>query len=298
MEITSKRHPFKFYLNLVLWIVICSSFSFTFFKVGLEKLDKAIIGGILSVGLMFYVIFCYLKNAPKIILNKEGIIFRNTFHIWEDLESAKLTGKKRLAISSEECATLTFKNSSTIIIFDDFYSNISEIKLFIQNIVIDKKDEINISKQQINLSNVEFESFNKYKGYPLFSTHGFVIWLPLLYLLGASLYQLKLYPFKTLIACLIVSLFLMLVFSWMLNYFEISKNFIKVKNHYYFWKKDIYRFTEIKEIIFEERYGKRPKSLQIITHDFKTNRYYAGSLSDKTWLKLKTEMESKNIIIR
>ncbi|MNL67650.1 hypothetical protein D3C87_1922580 [compost metagenome] len=84
----------------------------------------------------------------------------------------------------------------------------------------------------------------------------------------------------------------------MLYYFEVSKNFLVVKNHYYFWKKDIYHFSEIKEIVFEGVYGKRPKSLVIITLDFKTERYYAGSLTDKTWLKLKTELENKNIIVR
>lgn len=296
MEITSKRHPYKFYLNLFFWIAFFLTFAF--YIINKPEFYNSNIWVFLILVLPAYIIISYLINAPNIILNKKGLVRNNKFYSWEDLSNHKLTGKKNLAVSSEECASLTFKNQKTIYIFDDFYSNSSEMKCFIQNIVIDKKDKIEINKRPILSHNTNKETFIPYKGNPIFTFRGFTIWFPFLFLIGVSIINLKIYSSKTFIACSIITLFLALVFSWMLYYFEISKNFLVVKNHYYFWKKDIYHFSEIKEIIFEGVDGKRPKSLVIITLDFKTKRYYAGSLTDKTWLELQTELENKNIIVR
>lgn len=297
MEIVSKRHLYKFYLNLFFWIAFLLTLA-VFFINKKEFLNYNNIGVMVVFAFPIYIIIINLKKAPNIILNKKGLVKNNKFYSWEDLSSHKLTGKKFLAISSEECASLTFRDQKTIYIFDDFYSNASEMKCFIQEIVIDKKDKIETKKQPIHFNDVNQEAFILYKGNPVFSYRGATIWSPFLFLIGGSIINFKIYPSKTFIACSIITLFLALVFSWMLFYFEISKNFLVVKNHYYFWKKDIYHFSEIKEIVFEGVYGKRPKSLVIITLDFKTERYYAGSLTDKTWLKLKTELENKNIIVR
>ncbi len=85
--------------------------------------------------------------------------------------------------------------------------------------------------------------------------------------------------------------------SWMMHYFEVSKNFFIAKNHYFFWIKKVYPLNEIKEIVFEQQY-KQPNRLRIITKDFKTKFYLAGSLTDKTWLEMKKKLEEKNIEVR
>lgn len=47
-----------------------------------------------------------------------------------------------------------------------------------------------------------------------------------------------------------------------------------------------------------EQQSKQANKLRLITKDFKSNFYLAGSLTDKTWLTLKKDLEVKNIIVR
>ena len=82
-----------------------------------------------------------------------------------------------------------------------------------------------------------------------------------------------------------------------MNYFEISKKYFVVKNYYFFWKKNIFHITEIKEIVFES-HGKQPNTLRLISKKFNSKSYPAGTLTNKIWLDMKTELESKNIIVR
>ncbi|WP_418262624.1 hypothetical protein [Flavobacterium faecale] len=297
MEIIAKRHFIKFYLYLILWISFLIA-SILIFHNELIKLDSQSIWAWFALVIPLFVIISYLRNSPKLIINKNGILSNTIFYDWKHLSSCKLTGKKRLSIVPEECATLTFNNSKTITIFDDFYSNSSEIKLFIQEIVLNKKEAVEIKEKPNHQINFFQEKFIIYKGYPIFCGFGIIIWMPFLFLIGASMYHLKIYPLKTFVSCSVITVFLMLVYSWLLYYFEVSQNYLIIKNHYYFWKKEIYYLSDIKEIVFEERYGKRPKSLTIITFDFKTERYYAGSLTSKTWLAMKDELKNQNIVIR
>ena len=87
------------------------------------------------------------------------------------------------------------------------------------------------------------------------------------------------------------------VFSRMMHYFEISKVFFVIKNHYFFWKKTFYPISEIREVVYERQH-KQPNRIRLITKDFKSKLYIAASLNNKIWLEMKTDLESKNIIVR
>ena len=82
-----------------------------------------------------------------------------------------------------------------------------------------------------------------------------------------------------------------------MHYFELSKNYFVVKNHYFWWVKDIYKNSEIEIIVFESQ-SKQPNCLRIITKNYRRKIYLAGTLSDKKWLEMKTELERKNITVR
>jgi hypothetical protein len=70
-----------------------------------------------------------------------------------------------------------------------------------------------------------------------------------------------------------------------------------VRNHNFFWKKDVYRLTDIREVVFETR-TKMPICLRVITNGYRDKLYAADTLYRKTWLVLKAELESKNIQVR
>lgn len=298
MEITSKRHPYKFYLALILVNILLLGLTILFLIIGIKENDnKLSLLGLIFSTLAIIMDFIFVKNSPKIVLSKKGILFKNIFYNWNELSNTELTGKSNLFLAPTECATLYFKNLKSIKIFDDLYYNTPDMKCFIQEIVIDKKDTFKIPNSTINSNNIDSEFFIPYKGNPVFSFRGILMWSMILFFLYIPFFSKKSINIKELLFLIPLCQFWFILNSWMMYYFEISKNFFVVKNHYFFWKKDIYSISDIKEVVFEIQ-PKQANKLRIITKDFKTKFYLAGSLKDKTWLEMKDELESKNIKVR
>ncbi|KFC20979.1 hypothetical protein IO89_12185 [Epilithonimonas lactis] len=65
----------------------------------------------------------------------------------------------------------------------------------------------------------------------------------------------------------------------------------------FFWKKKIYRISDIEEIVYETQH-KQANILRIITKNFKQDIYPAGTLKDRTWLEMKKELEKNGIKVR
>ena len=84
--------------------------------------------------------------------------------------------------------------------------------------------------------------------------------------------------------------------SFFMHYFQVSKNFLVVRNHNRIWKRKAYRINNIQEVVFETK-QKWPNCLRVITKDFKTSLYPAGTLTDKTWLQLKDRLERNQLIV-
>jgi len=84
--------------------------------------------------------------------------------------------------------------------------------------------------------------------------------------------------------------------SFYFFYFGVSDNYLKIKNHYYFWYVKTYRLRDIKEIIFETK--DLAYSLRVITKDSQSNLFQAATLHDITWLNLKAKLEEKGIIVQ
>lgn len=299
MEIISKRHPYKFYLLLILTSIFFLGIGSIFIHASIrDNNDVGYYLFLVFVALTLYMNFLFIKNSSKIILNKKGIIYRNRVYDWEKISEIKLTGKCGLFFNAPaECTTLLFKDLTTIKIFDELYQNSSEMKYFIQEIVVNKKEEIVDEEEKINLSDFDKEFFIPYKGNPVFSFRGIFMWGLILFFVFLPVFIKKPTNWNAYLFINCFSLFWFILNSWMMNYFEISKNYFIIKNHYFFWKKDIYHISEIKEIVFESQ-GKQPNTLRLITNKFKSKIYSAGTLTDTTWLEMKTELESKNINVR
>ena len=85
--------------------------------------------------------------------------------------------------------------------------------------------------------------------------------------------------------------------AYCMHYFELSKNYFVVRNHYFWWVKDIYKNSEIEIIVYESQ-AKQPNNLRVITSNYRCKIYPAGTLNDKKWLNMKVELEKKNIKVR
>ena len=297
MGIISKRHPYKFYLILILvnaFFLILISISHEYFKYNNKSFAIAFL---IFTAVAISINMGFIKNAPSIKLDKKGIRLNNNFYWWADLSSAKLTGKGGMILTSGECATLTFNDSTVIKIFDDFYSNISEIKSFIQQIVIEKKDKIGITKQDSITSTINQDVLVSYKGNPLFSFIGIYLWVLILLVFFILIHAVTHFNINGSVVSTILILLLFSVFYRLMHYFEVSAYIFCIRKHYFYWKKDYYNISDIRDIVIE-RQGKFSNRLRLITKDFETKLYPGVGISDKTWLKMKKDLESKNITVR
>lgn len=238
----------------------------------------------------------YIKNTPKIILDFEKIIIKNKTYYWKDIQNVKMTGKKGFGLFNYqmEVTTLKFENNITEYIFDDMYSNSWEIKSFIKQIVLDKKDKVEISVNEITEKEIEKEHFEEFKGSPFFSFRGIMLWSLILFFIFLLLKTSNLNSLKFFIP---FGLVWFAFNSYCMHYFKLSKNYFVVKNHFFWWIKDIYKNSEIEIIVFESQ-SKQPNSLRIISKNYKRKIYLAGTLKDEKWLEMKIELERKNIKVR
>ena len=295
MELKAERHLIKFYFTLIFYNLLLLLFSSLLFFFGFGTNNKFILGGVFLIAIAISINIGFIKKAPILILNLNGVFFNNTFFEWSELTDVKLTGKGDMIFTSGECTTLFF-NNTRIQLFDDFYSNISEIKVFIQENVIDRKPNSETSIPSITID-INQELFIPYKGNPLLSLEGFFGWVFTLFLLFLPMLSNKPINQKGIVFCMSFAVLIFLLFSRMLNYFEISNNFFVVKNHHFFWKKEIYSISDIREIVFERRH-KQPNLLRLITKDFNSKTYLAASLNDSNWLEMKSELEKSNVSVR
>lgn len=236
MEITSKRHPYKFYFRLIIidtFLLILGSFILDSFNYSKES----IIGSFILLVVAISITVGFIKNAPSIKLNNKGIAFKDKFYSWEELSIAKLTGKGGMIFTSGECATLTFNNILEIQIFDDFYSNISEIKCFIQQIVIEKKDKIEFTKQDIIASDIDKDVLVSYKGNPLFSFLGVYLWVLIFLLFFILIHTIKHLNITGSVVSTILILLLFSIFYRLMHYFEVSTYIFCIRKHYFYWER-------------------------------------------------------------
>lgn len=309
MTIVSKRHFFKFYFSIILMTLFISAMATGMLSIYIKtasngqlntKDNLMLIFSIACYAFAGYSLYRYIKNAPKITLDKDFITFNNQTYSITDIKKITLTGKQpfKYAINFPmEAATLTFKNDETKYIFDDIYSNSWEIKSFLKQVVIDKKDFFQSSNSSIDSNAVASDFYETFKGNQITSLRGILLWM----LVGFMAYMLLNNKRPNTVGLTVFFLgfsTLWFIFnSYLMHYFQVSNNYFVVKNHNFFWKKKVYNIADIKEIVFETQ-GKMPNCLRIITNDFRNKLYPAGTLRDKNWFSLKDKLETYNIKVR
>ncbi len=304
-EITSKENRktiwFSIIFSLLFFTAMGTIMIYIFYKMWLnnEIENKTYLMPIFGV-LVYFIGFSfaksYIKNTPKIILDFEKIIIKNKTYYWKDIQNVKMTGKKGFGLFNYqmEVTTLKFENNITEFIFDDMYSNSWEIKSFIKQIVLDKKDKVEISINEITEKEIEKEHFEEFKGSPFFSFRGIMLWSLILFFIFLLLKTSNLNSLKFFIP---FGLVWFAFNSYCMHYFKLSKNYFVVKNHFFWWIKDIYKNSEIEIIVFESQ-SKQPNSLRIVSKNYKRKIYLAGTLKDEKWLEMKIELERKHIKVR
>jgi len=309
--IKTKRHIIKFYILIIFAFVFFSAIGAIMLHTTIEVFQKEQIEQkdyllplvpVLLFFMAFYSVYAYWKNAPTIIVdpNRKSINFGTELYYLNDIKNISLTGKmpfRYIIKFPMEGASILFKNGVEKFIYDDMYSNTWQIKRFIDQVIIKKIEISETDEQTINQNNLRFEKEEIFKGNSLTSLRGISLWGLIGLFIWGMAFKIDNPSLGLFLFFLGFSTFWFILHSWMMHYFGLTKEFLVVRNHNYFWMQKIYRIDEIKEIVYESQ-GQQPNCLRIITKDFKNKLYPAGTLRDKTWLYLKERLEKNGIIVR
>lgn len=99
------------------------------------------------------------------------------------------------------------------------------------------------------------------------------------------------------IGCGLMVLFVYGTVGNQLHYFQLNHQSIFIRNHWWPWVDDRVDVQNIKEVIFAWPY-RQSKSLRLITWDYETKVYPAGSLREKNWKNLERELIELKVPIR
>jgi hypothetical protein len=264
---------------------------------------------------VFYTIYYLLTNFPKITVDKIGIKFsiflKTEFYHWNEIEKIKITGKEYLTflISSMpmEATTINLKNGNKKIIWADNYINTSELRVIFERaekIITENKSEMNSLDFKINnTKNItkesDFRNETEFNGNHILSVNGIMFYGFMIFVLFMIFQKPNeiVEKIDKIFFISIIGLILCSLFSYQMNYFIVTDKLIIVKNTIWFWINKVYLIEDIKEIVIEQPH-KSSISLRIITNDFSSKIYKAGSLRDKTWTKLKENLIQKKLNIR
>jgi len=307
--VTTKRHPLKFYASVAFGTLFLCGLGTLLLFVSIDILQKEnpatkeYFMPVFSLALYllaFSMLYAYWKNSPKITLDKHSIKIGNETFNLKDVKDIALTGKmpfKFIITFPMEGTAILFNDGTEKILFDDMYSNSSEIKLFLERVVIKKQDFNHDSIKEISNDAIRFENEETLKGNQFTSLRGISLWGLIGFFAFLLISKWQSPPLGLLIFFGAFGTFWFVLHSWLMHYFGLTKDYLIVRNHNFFWKVKIYRLTDIKEVVYETQ-GKQPNCMRIITNDFRNKLYPAGTLRDKTWLDLKDKLEAKGVTVR
>jgi len=307
--ITSKRHPVKFYTILIFAFLFIAALGTMLLFVSIDILQKDnpetknYFLPVLSFAfyfLAFSMVYSYCKNSPKISIDDQTISFGNERFYLKEIKKVLLTGKMpfRFIIRIPmEGTALIFNDGKEKFIFDDMYSNSWEIKSFLDQSIINKQEYVPYKISRVDPNKLTFERIETYKGNQFTSFRGIFLWGLIGFFILLMIFKMKSPPVGALIFITVFSTFWFLFNSWLMHFFELTSEYLIVKNHNLFWLTKVYSFKDIKEVVYESQ-SKQPNCLRIITKDYKNRLYPAGTLRDRTWLELKKKFELKGIRVR
>lgn len=301
------KKSLEFYISIILGSILYFGVSLFLFSIFFEKYRSInfesknyvlLIFGILLFFVGVYTIYRYTKNTPNIVLGKENIFINGQKIDFEDIQDISLTGKKHFPYLifgyPMEGFSILLKNRKVEFFYDNMYSNYWQIKSYLQKVIIDK-EEYKVEEIRVDNISVYNENFTTFSRNQLLNYNGVLLWsllLPILYNLFFNEQK-----HLNLVGYFILSFFLIfwyVFFSWLMHHFKVSNKYLVVKNTNFPWINKIYKFDDIREVVFETR-DKMPNCLRVITKDFRTKLFPAASLRDKQWLEMKKLLEKNNV---
>ena len=290
------------------------------FQDGLDDLNngKAFFKSTIPVSIFLfsfslYSIYYFTLTYPKIILTNDGItfatIYKTNFFDWQQIKEINLTGKEpmRFLFVSRpmEAICINLKDGSKKIIWADNYRNTAHLRIALntakkqlnlrQPVSIEQSESRNVANKTV----ASFLSYKEFRGDLLTSMNGIIFFGWLLFIISILISKPTVFlsNIGALLSILFATVLICGMMIYQLHYFVITDTQVVVKNHLCVWINKVYQLDEILEVAIETPH-KRSTSLRVIDKDFNSKLFPAGSLRDRTWKDLMTELIDRNITVR
>jgi hypothetical protein len=268
--------------------------------------------GLVFLAMSLLIVWHYSKLFNQVWIDQTGIriqgLIKKKFIGRDEVDEINLTGKEfeRFMFTSMpmEAISIVTKKSDKEVILVKYYSNMDRIRtaLHFIKLRLERQQEITsecfitVERQEPEIK--DLTSLQKYGGNHLLTLNGLIVH-------GSLIFVLWLFVFSNspmdLGVKTIVSLFALTfcfgLFGYQLHYFRLNTDYLLVKNHVWLWRNDAYLISDLREIVFEEPH-KMSTSLRVITKNYETKLYPAGSVRRKSWSRLSKEFSKMGILVR
>ena len=286
--------------KLQLIVVVIFSLFFIFFPFVLHYNSGE---GMQNIWILFsfpalgiFLFYASFQKAPRVILDENFITIKKltdtkTFD-WSDVQEVFLSKKEYYIGQSMEATVVIFNNGDKLILWDHMYSNGAEMRKFI-NLKAGAKEMDPIPK--ITQKSIYSVNSRVYAGNVFTSLNTLLI-------IGIAIFFF--YTIKSSatngLRILIPMGFIVLFYFGLgtqMNYFLIDDGYVIIKNHYFPWQSIKINLNDIESVDIETR-DKRSTSLRILSKNFKSKIYGAGTLRDHNWNDLLNDLKVIGIPVR
>jgi hypothetical protein len=302
------RHSISFYMAIIFSFLAFGAIAGALLWLGFRDRSWGFgISGLLILPVIYYYVTRYYRIAPNVTVSQGGISCKGQFYSWQDVSSVQLTGSQPMKIfggKEMEGTRVELKNGQEIILLMGMYTNLAEVRRFISN-VKEEGRELNVTgridpsstaagvkRQEVNSpTQWDIDDIQYVRGNSVLNTNGlmtcFFLVIPVLVTLvvgftGPVILFWVMFPsFGALL-------------SMFINYFGVSGQQLIVRNAFRPWKRKVYPFADIRQIVFASNHNGN-HILRIIFHNYSHKEIAAVGLRDTDWLQLAGYLRSLNI---
>lgn len=269
------------------------------------------VAGLVFLAMGVFAIRYYLQIFNTIEIRLDGIaikgLLKNRWIAWDEIKVIRLTGKKpeRLLFTSMpmEAVSISMTDGSREIILTKYYSNIDRIRmaLYFIKLKLAAREAITadclLPVQRAKPVISDTSRFQRFGG-NILTFNSLVLFALVflgIYILVFSKHSTSFW--QVAIPSLAILINGPVLLGYQLHYFSLNEEYLIVKNHIWLWRNDIYLLKDIREIVFEDP-NKLSTSLRVITTNYESKLYPAGSLRNKDWRAFREVFRSRGIRIR
>ena len=267
-----------------------------------------IYGSFILIGTSLILNIQYLQQLKSISITEKGILFKtlfsSKFHPWNTIQSIKILDRNKVMGLDRESTSLKLKSGPQLVIPEIFYRNIGTIRkaLLVISAALPTDQPVPFPialkthpTKQWTPEPSQLTNMPRYSGNYSLTFNGIV-----LYGIGILLAMILINRGTSqnfTLMFLAALLFFVLFYSFIGHqayYFYLDNKFLVVKNHLWPWVSKSYKINDIQEVVLESPY-RMEKALRIVSKNFESTLYSAGSLKKKTWDSLERKLGELNI---